>query len=132
MILKFKNAHIFFAVESIWGNLNYKFKYLLNKVITENSENDFVQTIEIPIDVLLQIFSTVTVQAEGVASFINQEMLESLMPQIMGQSNIAAALKGTEEPNESALLLFAIADIDNANKTIKAAKIISGKNQILA
>lgn len=131
MLLTFKNSHIYFAIDSIWANLNYKFKYVLNEAITANSDDDYTQTLDVPVDILLQIFSTVTVQPEGVAAFINQQMLQNLVPQIMANSNLPAVMAGTEQPNESAALLIAISHIDTSNTTIKAAKILSGKNKIL-
>ena len=147
MILEFKNSHIFFAVESIWGNLNYKFKYMLNAAITANSDNDFVQSLDIPTDILLQIFSAVTVQPEGVAAYLNRDMLQSLLPQIMSVSNIDAVNAQPQEDkepqpgdsekpsrityNEAAQILMAIQVIDQANKTTIDSKILSGKTQIL-
>ena len=85
-----------------------------------------------PEDILIQIFSTVTVQPEGVAAFINQEMLTELLGQIQPLSNLEAVQAGTEAPNEAARILIAINEIDVANKAVKDAKILRGKNQILA
>jgi hypothetical protein len=132
MLLQFKNTHIFFAIESIWENLDYKYRYQLNQIITANSDEDYVQTLEVPEDILIQIFSTVTVQPEGVAAFINQEMLTELLGQIQPLSNLEAVQAGTEAPNEAARILIAINEIDVANKAVKDAKILRGKNQILA
>lgn len=57
MQLQFKNTHIAFATATIWINLNYKFKYLLNELLTANSDDDYEQTIEVPEDILVQLFS---------------------------------------------------------------------------
>ena len=132
MILKFKNAHIFFAVESIWGNLNYKFRYLLNVIITANPDNEFVQVFDIPADILMQIFATVNIQPEGVAASTNKEMLNLLIPQLLAYSNVDAVKAGKEQPNEAAQLLIAINVISVANDSVLAAKLITGKAQILA
>lgn len=132
MTLQFTNNHIFFALDAIWPGLDYKFKYAINALIAANSADDYVQTIEISEDVLIQIFSTVTVLPEGVAAFINQEMLTELVSQIQPLSNLEAVQTGTEEPNEAARIMLAINDIDVANKAVKAAKIANGKRQILS
>jgi len=132
MTLQFSNTHIFFALEAIWDNLNYKFKYAINEIVAANPDDDYMQTIDISEDILIQIFSTVTVQPEGVAAFINAEMLAELAPQIAAVSNIADVQAGTAAPNEGARIQIAINDIDVANKAVKAAKILRGKNKILA
>lgn len=132
MQLQFKNTHIFFAIDSIWDTLDYKYRYLLNQQITENSGDEYIQTIEVPENILIQIFSTVTVLPEGVAAFINQEMLTALLSQIEPLSNMEAVIAGEEQPNEAARILIAINEIDVANKAVKATKILRGKNKILA
>ena len=132
MQLQFSNKHIFFALESIWENLNYKFKYMINQIVTANPEDDYMQNIDVPEDILIQIFSTVTVQPEGVAAFINAEMLQALSTQIDAVSNMADVQAGTSEPNEGARIQLAINDIDLANKSVKNEKISRGKTKILA
>lgn len=132
MLLQFKNTHIFFATEAIWDNLDYKYKYLLNQQVTANPDDEYVQTIEVPEEILIQIFSTVTVQPEGVAAFINQEMLTELLSQIQPAANLEAVQAGEEEPNEASRIMIAIDKISQANKSVKLAKILKGKNQILA
>jgi len=132
MTLQFSNTHIFFALEAIWANLDYKFKNVINQLITANNDDNFMQSLEISEDILIQIFSTVTVLPEGVAASMNAEMLAALSPQIAELSNIADVQAGTAEPNESARIQIAINDIDVANKAVKAAKILNGKNKILA
>lgn len=132
MQLQFTNNHIFFVLDTIWPGLDYKFKYAINKLIAANPADDYVQTIEISEDILIQIFSTVTVLPEGVAAFINQEMLTELVGQIQPLANLAAVQADTEAPNEAARIMIAINEIDVANKAVKAAKILNGKNQILS
>lgn len=141
MILKFKNAHIFFAVESIWGNLNYKFKYQLNGLVAANPDDEFVQQFDIPAETLVQIFATVNTQPEGVAASTNKEMLNLLIPQLQAASNMDAVNNQapSSDPmatrltyNEAALVLIEIAKIEAANESVLAAKLLSGKTQILA
>lgn len=132
MTFQFTNNHIFFALDSIWENLDYRFKTVINSLITDNPADDYVQTIEISENILIQIFSTVTVLPEGMAAFINQEMLTELVGQIQPHANMEAVQAGTEAPNEAARIMIAINEIDVANKAVKAAKIASGKSKILA
>ena len=132
MEIQFKNQHIFFAVENIWSNLDYRFKFLLNSLITANAQEDFIQTVDVPEAVLIEIFKAVTGQPEGVATFINHEMLEALVPQIQAQSNMAAVMQQLELPNEALRILIAIDIIDQSNKATKLAKILNGKIQILS
>ena len=47
MELQITNREIFFAVENCWNELNYKLKTQINKLVSENSEDNFVQTIDI-------------------------------------------------------------------------------------
>lgn len=141
MILKFKNADIFFAVESIWDKLNYKFRTLLNLLVTANADPEFVQEFDIPATTLVQIFATVNTQPEGVAASTNKEMLTVLIPQLMAASNMDAVNNQapSSDPmatrltyNEAAQILIAIAGIEAANDSVLAAKLLSGKTQILA
>jgi hypothetical protein len=140
MQLQFSNRHIAFALSAIWQNLDYKFKYTVNQQITANPSLDYVQTLEVPEGVLLQIFSALTVEPEGVASFINHEMEDLLLSQINAVSNLADVQAGTIDPatnevvapNEGARLLIAISQIDTANKAVLESKIQMGLSQILA
>lgn len=132
MLLKFKNQHIFFALESVWHELNYKFRYLVNSLVTENSDDNYVQDIDVPATELLKIFRAVSSQPEGVAAFINHDMQESLIPQLQAVANMADVLKKGADPNEAAVILFAIEELDKSNKAMKENKIINGKTQILA
>ena len=147
MILKFKNADIFFAVESIWDKLNYKFRTLLNLLVTANADPEFVQEFDIPAQTLVQIFATVNTQPEGVAASTNKEMLTVLIPQLMAASNMDEvnnqpasdhSQQSMDAPdnrihyNEAAQILIAIAGIEAANDSVLAAKLLSGKTQILA
>lgn len=131
MTLQFKNEHIYFAIDSIWQTLDYKYKNLLHQLITANPDNDFVQTVEVPEHILIQIFSTVTVLPEGVSAGINQQMLLAIMQQVQPLAAFTDGELG-DEPNEAMRILLAINEIDIANKAIKAEKILAGKNSILS
>ena len=141
MILKFKNAHIFFAIESIWDKIDYKFRTPLNLLVAANPDNEFVQEFDIPVQTLVQIFATVNTQPEGVAASTNKEMLTVLIPQLQSASNMDAVNNQapSSDPmatrltyNEAAQILIAIAGIEAANDSVLAAKLLSGKTQILA
>lgn len=141
MVLKFKNAHIFFAVGNIWDSINYKYRGVLNKLVAANPNDDFIQEFDIPQDILLQIFSSANVQPEGVAASTNKAMLNLLIPQLMQESNMDAVdnQPPSSDPmasrlsyNEAALILIEIGVISAANDTVLAAKLITGKAQILA
>lgn len=142
MQLQFKNSHIFFCLESIWQNIDYRFKYQINELVTANPDDDFLQTIDVPELVLIDIFNAVTVQPEGAAAFINQEMLAELIPQLQAAAGYDTPPPITDEegntiqphpvPNEAMRILIGIQAIDNANRAVRTAKIAKGKAQILA
>ena len=41
--LQLKNKHIYFALEAIWAELDYRFKYLINQLVSENDEEDYLR-----------------------------------------------------------------------------------------
>ena len=43
--LQLKNKHIYFALEAIWAELDYRFKYQINQLVSEDDEEDYLQTI---------------------------------------------------------------------------------------
>lgn len=140
MILKFKNAHIFFAVGNIWESIDYKYRGVLNKLVAANSDNEFIQEFDIPQGILMQIFSSANVQPEGVSASTNKEMLSLLIPQLQSASNMDTVNNQapSTDPmnriayNEAAQILIQIGIISDANADILAAKLIQGKAQILA
>ena len=134
MILKFKNAHIFFAVESIWDKIDYKFRTPLNLLVAANPDPEFVQEFDIPATTLMQIFATVNTQPEGVAASTNKEMLSVLIPQLQSASNMTEVnnqapstdpMESRLSYNEAAQILIAIAKIEAANESVLAAKLLS-------
>lgn len=133
MLLNFKNEHIFFALEPVWNisGFDYKLQTHINQLVAANSDNDFIQQVEISKETLLKVFKSVSAQPEGVAAFINQDLLDALLPQLEAVSNLPAVQQGLEQPNEAASILIGIGQIDSDNQAAKAALILKGKNKIL-
>lgn len=82
MEIKIKNEHLYFALGGIWENLDYKFRYVINQKVVENPDNDYVQTIDINLNLLNVIIYYVNSQSQGVSREINPEMFLSIIPQI--------------------------------------------------
>ena len=130
--LNLKNKHIFFAVEAIWNELDYRFKYQINEKVSKTDENglidygadDYVQTIDVDRATLNKILVSVNNKPQGVAREINPEMFMAILPQVQ-----ALATGGNEEAAE---ILSDIQAATAANDALKQAKIINGKTQILS
>ena len=93
MKLKFKNEHIFYALEPVWNDLHYIFQAKIGLLITANSEKDFEQEIEVSKDILVQIYKGVSQQPEGMAAAINKEIKDDLIPQLAAVSNMDEVIK---------------------------------------
>ena len=124
MEITINNQSIFFAVENCWNQLHYKLKTQLNKIVTENSDNEFMQKVEIDKKSFLLIMRAVNLQQQGIAKEINPLMFDSLKIQVLEK-----AQKGDTEAIE---ILTAMQDILVENATMLENKIINGKSQILA
>ena len=124
MEITINNRSIFFAVENCWDKLSYKLKYQLNELVTTNSVDDFVQTVNIDKQSFLLIMRAVNSQPQGIAKEINPIMYDSLKTQILEK-----AQKGDTEAIE---ILTAMQDILVENATMLENKIKNGKSQILA
>jgi N-acetylglucosamine kinase-like BadF-type ATPase len=124
MEITINNRSIFFAVENCWDKLSYKLKYQLNELVTTNSVDDFVQTVNIDKESFLLIMRAVNSQPQGIAKEINPIMYDSLKTQILEK-----AQKGDTEAIE---ILKEMQDILVENATMLENKIINGKSQILA
>lgn len=124
MEITINNRSIFFAVENCWDKLSYKLKYQLNELVTANSADDFVQTVNIDKESFLLIMRAVNSQPQGIAKEINPIMYDSLKIQVLEK-----AQKGDTEAIE---ILTAMQDILVENATMLENKIINGKSQILA
>ncbi len=121
--LQLKNKHIYFAVEAIWAELDYRFKYQINQLVTENDEDDFLQTIQVDRATLNQILVSVNNKPQGVAREINPEMFLSILPQVQ-----AFVVSGNQEAID---ILADMQAATAANDALKNAKILNGKTQIL-
>ncbi len=121
--LQLKNRHIYFALEAIWAELDYRFKYQINQLVTENDEDDFLQTIQVDRETLNQILVSVNNKPQGVAREINPEMFLSILPQVQ-----ALVVSGNQEAID---ILADMQAATAANDALKNAKILNGKTQIL-
>lgn len=133
MTLQFSTKHIAYALSTLWKNSDlYKFKFAVNQQLSENPDLEYMHTLDVPEQVLIDVFSAVTVEPEGVASSINHAMEDSLLTQLNAASNLSDVQAGTAEPNEAARLLIAIGKINDANQAVLQQKIDAGLAQILA
>ena len=121
--LQLKNRHIYFALESIWTELDYRFKYQINQLVAENDDDDFLQTIQVDRATLNKILISVNNKPQGVAREINPEMFMAILPQVQ-----ALATGGNQEAID---ILADMQAATAANDALKNAKIINGKTQIL-
>ena len=122
--LQLKNKHIYFALEGVWTELDYRFKYQINQLVAENDEDDFLQTIQVDRAALNQILVSVNNKPQGVAREINPEMFLSILPQVQ-----ALAVGGNQEAID---ILTDMQAATVTNDALKNAKILNGKTQILA
>ena len=121
--LQLKNKHIYFALEAIWTELDYRFKYQINQLVSEDDDDDYLQTIQVDRVTLNQTLISVTINHRGVAREINPEMFMAILPQVQ-----ALATGGNQEAID---ILSDMQAATSANDTLKNAKIINGKTQIL-
>ena len=124
MEIQIKNKHVYWATESCWNALDYRFKAQINTLVTENSEDEFEQTLSINKETFVQVMNAVNSQPQGIALAINPELYDSLKAQL-----VTAAQQGDVEALEIAQAMEAIL-LTNAGYL--EAKILSGKTQILA
>jgi len=142
MELQITNREIFFAVENCWNELNYKLKTQINKLVSENSEDNFVQTIDIDAQSFIFIMKAVNSQPQGVARDINPPMHLALKAQILKlvEPVMAQLAKMTNEEEitlykaqNADILMMAekVQSILKENDDMLEAKILNGKTQIL-
>lgn len=124
MEIQIKNKHVYWATESCWNALDYRFKAQINTLVTENSEDEFEQTLSINKETFVQVMNAVNSQPQGIALAINPELYDSLKAQL-----VTAVQQGDVEALEIAQ---AMEDILLTNAGYLEAKILSGKTQILA
>jgi len=121
--LQLKNKHIYFALEAIWQELDYRFKYQINQLVSENDEDDYLQTIEVDRSTLNQILVSVNNKRQGVAREINPEMFMAILPQVQ-----ALAVGGNQEAID---ILTDMQAATSTNDALKIGMIANGKTQIL-
>ena len=142
MELQITNREIFFAVENCWNELNYKLKTQINKLVSENSEDNFVQTIDIDAQSFILIMKAVNSQPQGIAKDINPPMHLSLKAQILKLVEPVMAqlalITNEEEINHykaqnAEILMMAekVQSILKENEAMLESKILNGKAQIL-
>ena len=142
MELQITNREIFFAVENCWNELNYKLKTQINKLVSENSEDNFVQTIDIDAQSFIFIMKAVNSQPQGVARDINPPMHLALKAQILKLVEPVMAqlalITNEEEINHykaqnADILMMAeeVQSILKENEAMLESKILNGKAQIL-
>lgn len=142
MELQITNREIFFAVENCWNELNYKLKTQINKLVSENSEDNFVQTIDIDAQSFIFIMKAVNSQPQGIAKDINPLMHLSLKAQILKLVEPIMAqlalITNEEEINHykaqnADILMMAekVQSILKENEAMLESKILNGKAQIL-
>lgn len=142
MELQITNREIFFAVENCWNELNYKLKTQINKLVSENSEDNFVQTIDIDAQSFIFIMKAVNSQPQGIAKDINPPMHLSLKAQILKLVEPVMAqlalITNEEEINqykaENAEILMMAEKVQSIlieNENMLETKILNGKTQIL-
>ena len=121
--LQLQNRHIYFALEAIWAELDYRFKYQINQLVSEDDDDDYLQTIQVDRATLNQILVSVNNKPQGVAREINPEMFMAILPQVQ--------VLATGDNEEAIEILSDMQAATAANDALKNAKIINGKTQIL-
>ena len=121
--LQLKNRHIYFALEAIWAELDYRFKYQINQLVSEDDDDDYLQTIQVDRATLNQILVSVNNKPQGVAREINPEMFMAILPQVQ--------VLATGDNEEAIEILSDMQAATAANDALKNAKIINWKTQIL-
>jgi len=121
--LQLKNKHLYFALESIWNDLDYRFKYQINQLAMANDDDEYEQKIEVNRETIAKIIQSVNLKPQGISREINPEMFIAVQTQIQ-----ALVQQGNEEAIEIAQDM---AKATLANTEMLNAKIASGKEQIL-
>ena len=121
--VQLKNKHIYFALEGIWSELDYRFKYQINQLVSANSNEEYIQTIEVDRPTLRIILNSVNNKPQGCSREINPEMFATILPQVQSLA---------DAENEGAILILqGLQAVMLENDALKDAKILNGKTQIL-
>ena len=95
--LQLKNKHLYFALESIWNDLDYRFKYQINQLAMANDDDEYEQKIEVNRETIAKIIQSVNLKPQGISREINPEMFIAVQSQIQ-----ALVQQGNEEAIEIA------------------------------
>ena len=143
MKIQITNREIFFAVESVWEQLNYKLRYQINQLVTANSDDSYVQEVDVDAVSFIQVMKATSNQPQGVAKDINPPMHLSLKGQILSIAGPVmqhlSTLTDVDEIDayklESAEILIiaeAVQLILDENEAMLNNKLLNGKTQILS
>jgi len=142
MKLKITNREIFFATHSCWSELPFLLQIQLNKLVNENSADDYLQEIDIDADSFIKVMLATNSQPQGVAKDINPAMHISLKQQIkdiaypilqqLHEFTDVELLEAFKLENKEILTIAErVQSILSENEAVLDSKILSGKNQIL-
>ena len=143
MELQFTNKQIYFTLESIWGQLDYRFKYQINQIVSANDVDDYLQDITIDVPTLMKCYNAMSGGAYGCTVDMAEILLDSLRTQLLAKANIVeykeyiASLETDNPlpeviPNEYTISLLEIQKLKDKDKEKETSKILNGKTQILA
>lgn len=142
MKVNITNREIYFATHSCWYELPFKLQIQLNKLVTENSGDDYLQEVDIDAESFVKVMLATNAQPQGVAKDINPPMHISLKAQIqalalpifaeMQTITDAQALADFKELHKEILTIAErVTSILTENEEVLERKILSGKIQIL-
>lgn len=117
--LTFTNREILLAISTCFEQLSKRFQIYLADKYKENSEDNYLQTIQIDSDNLAKIYAATSTIPEGEAGRVNIEMKAKLLPVINALNE-----QGDSEAIE---VIKKINEIDTQNHQIREAKILMGK-----
>lgn len=143
MELQFTNKQIFFALESIWNQLDYRFKYQINSLVLANDADDYIQTLTIDRATLMQCYRAMSNGSYGCTVDMAEVLLDDLRTQLTTKGNYAdyvAYIESLETgsplpeviPDEYTLSILDVQAYKVQDKAVETAKIVNGKTQILA
>jgi hypothetical protein len=143
MELQFTNKQIFFCLESIWEQLDYRFKYHIHQLVTANDAEAYVQDITIDRATLMQCYRAMSSGSYGCTVDMAEVLLDDLRTQLVAKGNYLDYVAYKESlttasplpeviPDEYTQSLLDVAAYKEQDKAVEAAKILNGKTQILA
>ncbi len=125
MNIQISNEHLFFVIESIWDMLDYRFKYHINQLVSQNSAHDFVQTVTLDVATLGQCYKAISTKGYGFTC----NMADILIVDLKNQLIAAADFQDPENEYTNALELLAQFKVND--DAIYEAKVANGFTQIL-